>query len=72
MTMAVRISEELAGEAKKYSKIEHRSVTGQIENWARIGKCAEENSDLTYDLIKESLIGIEELDHNEKTEYRFG
>ena len=72
MAMAVRISEELAGEAKKFSKIDHRSLTGQIEHWARIGKCSEENPDLTYNLIKEILIGIEELDQNEKTEYQFG
>jgi hypothetical protein len=72
MAMAVRISEELVDEAKKYSKIDHRSLTGQIEHWARIGKCSEENSDLTYSLIKEILIGIEELDQNEKTEYKFG
>jgi hypothetical protein len=72
MAMAIRISEELVGEAKKYSKIEHRSLTGQIEHWARIGKCSEENPDLTYNLIKEILIGIEELDQNEKTEYQFG
>lgn len=72
MATAIRISEELVVEAKKYSKIDHRSLTGQIEHWARIGKCAEENSDLTYSLIKEILIGIEELDNNEKTEYQFG
>lgn len=72
MAMAVRISEELVGEAKKFSKIEHRSLTGQIEHWARIGKCSEENPDLTYGLIKEIMIGIEELEHDEKTEYQFG
>ena len=72
MAMAIRISEELVGEAKKFSRIEHRSLTGQIEHWARIGKCSEENPDLTYNLIKEILIGIEELDQNEKTEYQFG
>jgi hypothetical protein len=72
MAMAVRISEELVGEAKRFSKIEHRSLTGQIEHWARIGKCSEENPDLTYKLTKEILIGIEELDQNIKTEYHFG
>ncbi len=72
MAMAVRISEELVGEAKKFSKIDHRSLTGQIEHWARIGKCSEENPDLTYSLIKEILIGIEELNQNERTEYQFG
>lgn len=72
MAMAVRISEELVGEAKRFSKIEHRSLTGQIEHWARIGKCSEENPDLTYSLIKEILMGLEELGHDEKTEYQFG
>jgi len=72
MPTAVRISEELVFEAKKMSKVEHRSITGQIEHWARIGKIAEENPDLTYDLIKEILIGIEELESGQKTEYNFG
>jgi hypothetical protein len=72
MATAVRISEKLVGDAKKYSRIDHRSVTGQIEHWALIGKCAEENPDLTYSLIKEILIGLEELEHGEKSEYKFG
>lgn len=72
MATAVRISELLVNEARKFSKIEHRSVTGQIEHWAAIGKCAEENSDLTYHLIREILVGLEELDQNEKAEYQFG
>jgi hypothetical protein len=72
MATAVRISEELIGEAKKFSRIDHRSVAGQIEHWARMGKCAEENPDLPYSLIKEILLGLEELDQSEKTEYTFG
>ena len=72
MASAVRISEELVNEAKKYSRIDNRSITGQIEHWAKIGKCAEENPDLTYSLIKEILIGIEELEQGEKSEYKFG
>lgn len=72
MATSIRISEELVGEAKKYSRIDHRSLTGQIEHWAKIGKCAEENPDLTYALIKEILIGIEEIECGEKTEYKFG
>ena len=72
MPTALRISDELLAEARKYSKVDHRSLTGQIEHWARIGKCAEENPDLTYDLIKEIFFGIEELDQGEKEEYQFG
>jgi hypothetical protein len=72
MATAVRISDNLLNEARKYSKVDHRSLTGQIEHWARIGKCSEENSDLTYDLIKEILVGLEELKQDEKEEYKFG
>ena len=72
MASAVRISESLVNEARKFSKIDHRSLTGQIEHWASIGKCVEENPDLTYDLIKEIFIGIEELRSGEKSEYQFG
>ncbi len=72
MTTAVRITEKLAQEAKIFSKIDKRSLTGQIEHWAQIGKCAEENPDLPYNLIKEILVGIAELEHGEKTEYKFG
>ena len=72
MPTAVRISDELATEARKFSKVDHRSLTGQIEHWAKIGKCSEENPDLTYDLVKEILIGMEELDQGEKSEYQFG
>ncbi len=72
MSTAIRISEKLAEEARKYSAVEHRSLTGQIEYWAMLGKSMEENPDLTFDLIKEILIGIEELERGEKTEYQFG
>jgi hypothetical protein len=72
MATAVRISEKLVKEAKKYSNVDHRSITGQIEHWAKIGKCAEDNPDLTYSLIKEILIGLQELEQGERSEYTFG
>ena len=72
MTTAVRVSENLVREARLLGAVESRSVTGQIEHWARVGKCAEENPDLTYRLIKDILIGIEELEQGESTEYQFG
>ena len=71
MATAIRISDELLADAKKYSRIDHRSLTGQVEHWARIGKCAEQNPDLPYSFIKELLIGIDELEQSEKSEYKF-
>ncbi len=72
MTTAVRVSEDLVKQARIYSKIDKRSVTGQIEYWAMIGKCAEENPDLTFRLIKEIFIGLTEIEQGEYTEYTFG
>jgi len=72
MATGVRISEKLVSEARKFSRVDHRSLAGQIEHWARMGKCAEENPDLTYLLIKDIMIGLEELEQGEKTEYKFG
>ena len=42
MATAVRVSDELVSEAKKISRIDHRSLAGQIEHWACLGKCAKE------------------------------
>jgi len=72
MTTAVRVPDELVREARIFSKIDQRSLTGQIEHWAKIGKCAEENPDLTYSLIKDILIGLVELEQGESSEYKFG
>ena len=72
MSTAIRISDQLVKTARIFSTIEYRSLTGQIEYWAKIGKCAEENPDLTFNLIKEILIGMEELNQGLGTEYQFG
>ncbi|MDA0337184.1 MAG: hypothetical protein O2782_18635 [bacterium] len=72
MATAVRICDRLMKEARLVSAVDNRSVTGQIEHWAKIGKCAEENPEVTYRLIKDILIGIEELDQGECSEYEFG
>jgi hypothetical protein len=72
MTTAVRVSENLVREARLSSAVDNRSITGQIEHWARMGKCAEDNPELTYRLIKEILIGVEELNQGESSEYQFG
>jgi hypothetical protein len=72
MSIAVRISDKLANEAKIKSKVDNRSITGQIEYWAKIGKIAEENPDIPYTLLKEMLIGIEQLNTGHGTEYQFG
>ena len=68
MGMAIRVSESLVREARARARVENRSITGQIEYWAKIGKIAEENPDLSYNLVKELLIGIQQLDSEENPE----
>ena len=36
----------------------HRSCASQIEFWAEIGKIAEENPELSYSFIKETLLAV--------------
>ena len=72
MTTAVRISDKLVREARLISAVDNRSVTGQIEHWAKIGKCSEENPELTYELIRDILIGVEELEQGNYSEYECG
>ena len=62
MLTTISVSENLIREAGIYGKADQRSVSDQIGHRIRIGKCAEENPDLTYDLIREILIGIGESD----------
>lgn len=59
---AVKLSEDIISEAKIISKaLLNRSVAGQIEHWAKIGRLTEENPDLTYEFIKNILIAQQEV-----------
>jgi hypothetical protein len=70
MPTAVRISDDLIKSARKVSKVENRSLTGQIEYWAKIGQIAEENPELSFKLIKEILLGLEDIKAGEFSEYQ--
>lgn len=56
----VKLSENIISEAKIISRALNRSLAGQIEHWAKIGRLAEENPDLTYEFIKNILIAQQE------------
>jgi len=71
MATSVKLSDEMVGQAKTMSRALNRSVAGQIEYWAKIGKIAEENPDLTYDFIKELLITREESRAGNVVPYEF-
>ncbi|MCG9052938.1 ParD-like family protein [Laribacter hongkongensis] len=60
MGVAVRIDDSLYQQAKTEALIEHRSIAGQIEYWARIGRAALDNPDLPASFIAESLASMAE------------
>lgn len=61
MSTAVNLSKDLIKEAKFYAATEHRSVPKQIEFWAKIGRIAMENNDLTYSDIQGILNGLADV-----------
>lgn len=71
MSIAVKLSENIISEAKIMSRALNRSIAGQIEHWAKIGRLAEENPDLTYDLIKDILISQQEARAGKLEAYTF-
>ena len=71
MATAVKLSEGIVTEAKIISKALNRSIAGQIEHWAKIGRLAEENPDLTYEFIKDLLIAKQEAKAGKLERYSF-
>ena len=72
MAVAVRISDDLVKKARSRSKALKRSISGQIEYWAKIGEIAEDNPDLPFSFIRDILIGMEEIKNGEISHYVFG
>ncbi len=60
MGMPVRIDETLYGQARAQAQAEHRTIAGQIEFWALIGRTALDNPDLPIDFIRDLLIARSE------------
>lgn len=56
MGMPVRIDDELYKDAKLHAKAEFRTIAGQIEFWAKVGKAALDNPDLPVDFVSDILI----------------
>ena len=72
MAKAIKLSDELVDDATIHAKAQHRSAPRQIEYWARIGKIADENPELTLGFVKDILTGLEESEAGDVTEYQFG
>ena len=67
-TLSVRIDETLVNAARVAAKAEFRTVQGQVEYWAKVGRAALDNPDLPVSFISESLMGLAEP-HDDSTPF---
>lgn len=59
-TLSVRIDTELVNAARVAAKAEFRTVQGQVEYWAKVGRAALDNPDLPVSFVAESLMSLAE------------
>jgi len=59
-TVSVRIDETLVNAARSAAQAEFRTLQGQIEFWAKVGRAALDNPDLPASFIAESLMAMKE------------
>ena len=71
MPTAIQLSELLIEEATPFAQATHRSVAEQIEYWARLGKVAEENPDLSIPMLQDMLVSMEEVKAGNLRRYQF-
>ncbi|MBS4097600.1 MAG: hypothetical protein KGZ83_12280 [Sulfuricella sp.] len=59
-TPAIHISETLYNQARIAAASEQRTIAGQVEFWAKVGRAALDNPDLPVGFIAESLAAMAE------------
>lgn len=59
-TVSIRIDSELVEAARQAAKAEFRTLQGQLEFWAKVGRAAIDNPDLPASFIAESLMAMNE------------
>lgn len=60
MTTSIRIDKTLYEQARTDAISEHRTIAGQVEYWAKVGRAALDNPDLPVSFIAESLASMSE------------
>lgn len=67
----IKLSDDLVVQAKIFAEIYSRSIPKQIEYWVKIGKIAEENPDLNFEMIKNIMISEAEIESGLVSAYKF-
>ena len=60
MGTSVRIDDRLYEQARAQAKTEHRTIVGQIQYWAMVGRAALDNPDLPVTFVAQSLAALAE------------
>jgi hypothetical protein len=68
MSMPVRIDDELYQQAKAAARGECRTIAGQLEFWAKVGRAGLDNPDLPVGFVVEALAAMQEP-RNESTPF---
>ncbi len=69
MAVSIRLDEDLEVAARAASKANRRSLAKQVSYWADIGRIAEEYPDLPFEVIKNIMQGVHELDEGLELPY---
>nr|VFK11143.1 MAG: ParD-like antitoxin of type II toxin-antitoxin system [Candidatus Kentron sp. LPFa]VFK62518.1 MAG: ParD-like antitoxin of type II toxin-antitoxin system [Candidatus Kentron sp. UNK]VFK70552.1 MAG: ParD-like antitoxin of type II toxin-antitoxin system [Candidatus Kentron sp. UNK] len=72
MLQVAEFSKELIASAEIHAAMHRRSIPGQIEYWALIGRSAVENPDLPPSFISNTLLAKTEAEAGDVEEYTFG
>ena len=59
-TTSIRIDQVLYEQAKADAAAEHRTIAGQVEFWAKVGRAALDNPELPVSFVAESLASLSE------------
>lgn len=57
---SIRINQHLYDQARNEAIAEHRTIAGQVEYWAKVGRAALDNPDLPVSFVAESLASMAE------------
>ena len=71
-TASVRLDQDLIDKATIMAKALNRIPPKQIEHWAKIGGIMEDNPDLPYEFVRQSIIAEAEREAGKLESYDFG
>ncbi|MDF7648544.1 MULTISPECIES: ParD-like family protein [Pantoea] len=69
MATSIRLDDDFVEDVRTHAEAMSRSVPKQIEHWAKIGRIAEDNPDLTFSFINEILLAKAEMDNGKVKKY---